>query len=154
MLRSYASPRAAVTLCLDSKQMPLLETRIRLDAEFDHLGMLKTVVDWTVSDHDLSTLRSFASYLRERFDALGLEGVNWRPEIFDPEAEISGITDTYRPMGGCRMGIDPRQNVVDPNLTVHRIQISRSQPLQSTRPAEAPTPASPPCRSQCAWQTA
>jgi len=119
--RRYASPRADVTLCLDSEQMPLPETRIRLDDELDHLGMPRTVVDWTVSDHDLATLRTFAIYLREKFDALGLEGVNWRPEIFDPEAEISGITDTYHPMGGCRMGTDPRESVVDPNLTVHGI---------------------------------
>jgi choline dehydrogenase-like flavoprotein len=119
--RRYASARAAVTLCLDSEQMPLADTRIRLDDELDHLGMPKTVVDWTVSEPDLKTLRTFAAYLRDRFDELGLVGVNWSPEIFDPAAEITGITDTYHPMGGCRMGTDPRESVVDPNLTVHGI---------------------------------
>jgi choline dehydrogenase-like flavoprotein len=119
--RRFASPRAAVTLCLDSEQLPLADTRIRLDDELDHLGMPKTVVDWTVSGADLKTLRTFARFLRERFAALSIEGVEWRPEIFDDAAEVTGITDTYHPMGGCRMGTDPRESVVDPNLTVHGI---------------------------------
>jgi choline dehydrogenase-like flavoprotein len=60
-------------------------------------------------------------YLRERFAALSIDGVEWRPEIFDESAEITGITDTFHPMGGCRMGTDPRESVVDSNLTVHGI---------------------------------
>ena len=119
--RRHASAGAAVTLCLDSEQLPLADTRIRLDDDLDSLGMPKTVVDWTVSDADLNTLRTFAAFLRERFAALSIQGVEWRPEIFDERAEITGITDTYHPMGGCRMGTGPRQSVVDPNLTVHGI---------------------------------
>jgi choline dehydrogenase-like flavoprotein len=119
--RRHASPRAAVTLCLNSEQLPLADTRIRLDDDLDHLGMPKTVVDWTISDADLITLRTFAAFLRERFSALSISGIEWRPEIFDESAEITGITDTFHPMGGCRMGTDPRESVVDSNLTVHGI---------------------------------
>jgi choline dehydrogenase-like flavoprotein len=119
--RRHASPHAAVMLCLNSEQLPLADTRIRLDDDLDHLGMPKTVVDWTVSNTDLTTLRTFAAYLRERFAALSINGVEWRPEIFDESAEITGITDTFHPMGGCRMGTDPRESVVDSNLTVHGI---------------------------------
>jgi choline dehydrogenase-like flavoprotein len=119
--RRYASPNAAVTLCLDSEQLPLADTRIRLDEELDALGMPRTVVDWAVSEADLSTLRTFARFLRVRFERLAIQGVNWRPEIFDETAEITGITDTYHPMGGCRMGTDPRTSVVDPDLTVHGV---------------------------------
>lgn len=120
--RRHATPNATVNLCLDSEQLPLADTRIRLDEDLDHLGMPKTVVDWTVSDADLKTLRAFAAYLRERFAALSIDGVKWRPEIFDGEAEMTGITDTFHPMGGCRMGTDPRQSVVDGDLTVHGIE--------------------------------
>jgi choline dehydrogenase-like flavoprotein len=119
--RRHASSRAAVTLCLDSEQLPLADTRIRLDDDLDALGMPKTVVDWTVSDADLKTLRTFAAYLREHFAELSIRGVEWRPEIFDDSAEITGITDTYHPMGGCRMGTDPHESVVDSNLAVHGI---------------------------------
>jgi choline dehydrogenase-like flavoprotein len=119
--RRHASSGAAVMLCLDSEQLPLADTRIRLDEQLDHLGMPKTVVDWTVSEHDLKTLRTFARYLREQFTALSISGIEWRPEIFDDSAEITGITDTFHPMGGCRMGTDPRESVVDSNLTVHGI---------------------------------
>ncbi len=119
--RRHASSGATVDLCIDSEQLPQADTRIRLDEELDHLGMPKTVVDWTVSQHDLKTLRTFARFLRERFHALSIQGIEWRPEIFDESAEITGITDTYHPMGGCRMGIDPRESVVDSNLTVHGI---------------------------------
>ena len=45
--------------------------------------------------------------------ALSISGVEWRPEIFDESAEITGITDTFHAMGGCRMGTDPRESVVD-----------------------------------------
>jgi choline dehydrogenase-like flavoprotein len=119
--RRHVSPHAAVMLCLNSEQLPLVDTRIRLDDDLDHLDMPKTVVDWTVSDGDLTTLRIFAAFLRERFAALSISGVEWRPEIFDKSAEITGITDTFHPMGGCRMGTDPRTSVVDSNLTVHGI---------------------------------
>jgi choline dehydrogenase-like flavoprotein len=119
--RRYVSPRAAVMLCLNSEQLPLADTRIRLDDDLDPLGMPKTVVDWTVSDADLTTLRTFAAFLRERFAALSISGVEWRSKIFDESAEITGIRDTFHPMGGCRMGIDPRESVVDSNLTVHGI---------------------------------
>ncbi|MEO7028876.1 MAG: GMC family oxidoreductase [Acidobacteriaceae bacterium] len=119
--RRHASTGAAVMLCLDSEQLPLADTRIRLDDDLDPLGMRKTVVDWTVSEPDLKTLRTFAAHLRERFTALSMEGINWRPEIFDESAEITGITDTFHPMGGCRMGTDPRASVVDGDLTVHGI---------------------------------
>jgi len=119
--RRHASPRAAVTLCLDSEQLPLADTRIRLADDVDILGLPKTVVDWTVSDPDLATMRTFAAFLRERFAALSISGVEWRPAIFDKSAEITGITDTFHPMGGCRMGTSPRESVVDSNLTVHGI---------------------------------
>ena len=119
--RRHASPGAAVMLCLDCGQLPLADTRIRLDNDLDHLGMPKTVVDWTVSDADLATLRTFAAFLRERFAALSISGVEWRPEIFDESAEITGITDTFHAMGGCRMGTDSRESVVDSDLTVHGI---------------------------------
>jgi choline dehydrogenase-like flavoprotein len=119
--RRYASPRAAAMLCLNSEQLPLADTCIRLDDDLDPLGMPKTVVDWTVSDADLTTLRRFAAFLRKRFAALAISGIEWRPEIFDESAEITGITDTFHPMGGCCMGTDPRESVVDSNLTVHGI---------------------------------
>jgi choline dehydrogenase-like flavoprotein len=119
--RRHASPSAAVMLCLDSEQLPLADTRIYLDDDLDPFGMPKAVVDWTISDADLTTLRRFAKFLRERFAALSIGGVEWRPEIFDQSAEITGITDTFHPMGGCRMGTDPRASVVDSNLTVHGI---------------------------------
>lgn len=119
--RRHASPRAEVMLCVNSEQLPLADMRIRLDDELDHLEMPRTVVDWTVSDADQTTLRIFAAFLRERFAALAISGIEWRPEIFDGSAEITGVTDTYHPMGGCRMGADPRESVVDPNLTVHGI---------------------------------
>jgi choline dehydrogenase-like flavoprotein len=119
--RRHASPKADVMLNLDSGQLPLADTRIRLDDDLDHLDMPKTVVDWTVSETDVTTLRRFAGFLHDRFAALGLSGVEWRPEIFDASAEITGITDTFHPMGGCRMGTDPSESVVDANLTVHGI---------------------------------
>jgi choline dehydrogenase-like flavoprotein len=119
--RRHASPRAAVMLCLDTGQLPLADTRIRVADDLDDLGMPKAIVDWTVSDTDLTTLRRFAAFLRDRFAALSISGIEWRPELFDESAEITGITDTFHPMGGCRMGMDPRESVVDSNLTVHGI---------------------------------
>ena len=119
--RRHASSSAVVNLCLDSEQLPLADTRIRLGEDLDHLGMPKTVADWTISDFDRKTLRTFATYLRDRFAELKIQGIEWRPEVFDENAEITGITDTFHPMGGCRMGTDARESVVDANLTVHGI---------------------------------
>lgn len=120
--RRFVSPRATVTLRLDSEQLPRPEVRIRIDrASTDHLGLPRTVVDWSISPAETATLRHFAAWLRERFAAVGLSPISWRPELFEQDAELTGITDTYHPMGGARMGTDPRSSVVDPDLTVHGV---------------------------------
>lgn len=54
--RRHASPSATVMLCLDSEQLPLADTCIRLDDDFDPLGMPKAVVDFGLTVHGISNL--------------------------------------------------------------------------------------------------
>lgn len=120
--RRPASKAAVVNLCIDSEQLPLASTRVRLSDEVDAFRMPKAIVDWDVSAEDLSTIRRFGKYLRENFAPLLPEGFRWNEEIFDETREVNNITDTLHPMGGCRMGTDPRTSVVDAELRVHGIR--------------------------------
>jgi choline dehydrogenase-like flavoprotein len=120
--RRYVSTRATVTLRIDTEQLPRSNTRIRLDETPDSLGVPRTVVDWSFGAEEVITIRTFAAWLRERLAPPVLAPIDWRSELFEESTELRGITDTYHPMGGARMGNDPRVSVVDPDLKVHAVE--------------------------------
>jgi choline dehydrogenase-like flavoprotein len=78
------------------------------------------VVAWRVSEDETETLRRFGRFLREAMPRAGSGELDWPAEL-DGDGPLTGVTDTYHPMGGLPMGIDPAQSVVDPELRVHGI---------------------------------
>jgi choline dehydrogenase-like flavoprotein len=118
--RRFVSDKAVVKLQMNVAQ-DVVASRVGLSEERDAFGMPLAVVDWRVSDAEIRTLRGFAGYLRERFEAMRLVGVEWVPEMFSDVAVPPGMDDARHPMGGARMGVDARTSVVDAELRVHGV---------------------------------
>jgi choline dehydrogenase-like flavoprotein len=95
-------------------------SRVLLGEERDAFGLPEVVVDWRVSEQELGTMHRYATHLRERFEAMGLTGVEWAPGMLDDGAMV-GIEDARHAMGGACMGTDPRTSVVDAEMRVHGV---------------------------------
>ena len=119
--RRFVSEDATVKLQFNVAQDMPSGSRVMLGDEIDACGMPRVVVDWRVTENELATLRKYAGYLRERFEAAGLRGIEWMPEMFEADVALPGIEDARHAMGGACMGVDPRSSVVDAELTVHGV---------------------------------
>lgn len=118
--RRELSSRAIMRLNIDLEQDPNTNNHIALSDEKDALGLRKASVHWQINEQEYATVRKFTSIVRERLRAAGLPEFEWDDRITNG-AEIT-LADTYHPMGGLRMGINPRESVVDTNLLVHGTQ--------------------------------
>jgi choline dehydrogenase-like flavoprotein len=121
--RRVYSPRALVTLHIDTEQRPTAKSCLRLSNQsLDRLNMPKAVVDWRVSAEELDTIRKYAEFLRHEFVRIGLVGIDWFPDLVSGNDDgVRGLRDTNHLMGGTIMGTDPSQSVVDTDLRVHGI---------------------------------
>jgi len=118
--RRYISRHAAVTLRLNVDQQLRPDSRITLSSERDDLGMPLVLLDWKISPAEIQTLRRFATHLRSQLTTLDPIAMEWNQALFDDATPLT-LEDVFHPMGGARMGTDPRISVVDSNLTVHNI---------------------------------
>jgi choline dehydrogenase-like flavoprotein len=94
------------------EQRPREENQIRLDPETtdDHGNPVPEVV-WSLSDYERRTLERANEIQREILTELGVD-IGWSvgPENTGP---------AYHHMGTTRMGTDPAESVVDPQLRTH-----------------------------------
>jgi len=119
--RRYVSDDATVKLYLNAAQDAPSDSRITLRERLDVHGVPLAVVDWRVSEREVRTLRRFAGWLREQFDAQGLTGIAWDEALLAEEGSLVGLDDARHAMGGACMGSDPRSSVVDAELAVHGV---------------------------------
>jgi len=119
--RRRVSGDALVKLQLNLAQDSPSRSRIRLSGEVDAFGVPQAAVDWRVSGNELATVRGFAIWLKERFGALGVEGFEWAPEVFEAGARLPELDDARHAMGGACMGNDADESVVDAELTVRGV---------------------------------
>jgi choline dehydrogenase-like flavoprotein len=120
--RRSVSEETIVRLQMNAAQDAPSESRITLSEDLDAFGMPLPVVDWRISEHEVSTLRRFAGHLREQFSRLNIGSFEWVPELFAGEGPLRKVADARHSMGGACMGVDPRTSVVDPDLTVHGVE--------------------------------
>jgi choline dehydrogenase-like flavoprotein len=120
--RRFVSKSAVVKLQFNVAQDVATASRIMLGEACDANGVPQAVVDWRVSEGEVESLRGYAGYLKERFEAMGLTGVEWVPGMFARGEALAGLEDARHAMGGARMGADPRSSVVDAELRVHGVE--------------------------------
>jgi choline dehydrogenase-like flavoprotein len=118
--RRAVSTRAVVRLNIDMEQAATPSNRIRLSDNLDALGLRKAIVDWRVSNAEYETARRFARIIKQQLEAAGFAGLDWTPGLLD--GLQPALVDSYHPMGGLRMGVDPATSVVDTNLKVHGVK--------------------------------
>jgi choline dehydrogenase-like flavoprotein len=119
--RRRVSDDAVVKLQLNLAQDTPSRSRIRLSGELDAFGVPQASVDWRVTANELATVRGFATWLKERFAGLGIEGIEWVPEVFEAGGKVPGMDDARHAMGGACMGNDADESVVDSELTVRGV---------------------------------
>ena len=114
--RRAVSARAAVSLHVDLEQPGRAEDRVMLSETRDGLGLPRAAVHWRVGAEERATAGRFARALRESMRGAGFPEARWWAE------DALRFADTYHPMGGLRMGTDPRTSVVDAELRVHGLE--------------------------------
>jgi choline dehydrogenase-like flavoprotein len=119
--RRFVSSNARVQLVINVAQDAPALSRISLDenADADGTAKTKTIVEWHISQNELSTLRKFAGHLKDQLGAL--DGMQWSAELEEGTVPKS-LDDARHAMGGACMGNDARSSVVDSDLCVHGVE--------------------------------
>jgi choline dehydrogenase-like flavoprotein len=120
--RRAVSARAGVYLHIDMEQVPRAECRIRLADIRDALGQRKAIVDWRIGEQERDTARRYAHVVRGELERVGIGSLTWASGVLEGDAASIPMVDTFHPMGGLRMGEDPRSSVVDRDLKLHGVE--------------------------------
>jgi len=119
--RAYNPPGSRITLRVHCEQEPTSKSSITLCGERDPLGLLRTSLDWRISDRELDTIQQYV-----QMAAKSLAGVVRTAPDADLLASsadfLSRCDDSNHHMGGMRMSSSPEDGVVDPNLRLHGIR--------------------------------
>ena len=117
--RAYIAPDTRIELGVHCEQPPTSASTVTLSAERDRLGMLRTRLDWQVSELELASIRTCVAVAAQSL--AGVAHVLPDPELMT-EAFRAKCGDGYHHMGGMRMAHSPADGVVDPNLKLHGMQ--------------------------------
>lgn len=119
--RRWCPSNAEITLSIDTEQQPNPESRIRLSANLDAMGMAKAIVQWQWGEPERRTFAAYRQLFNQQWQAWDGGQISWN-ESFEPDSGWEkGVKDIYHLMGGTRMTSDPHKGIVDPSLEVHGI---------------------------------
>lgn len=118
-----AHPQGRYLLTYHAEETPSPQSRITLGKETDSFGMPRAVIDLRISDRDVQSVIDSHVVLGEKLQANGLGRLEF---LYPPEQLAERVRSEpphgYHQVGTTRMGTDPAQSVVDPNLKVHGIE--------------------------------
>ena len=115
-------PKASIySLEFNSEQEPNRDSRIRLLAERDQLGMQRISVDWRPTSGDLRTAREAVRALAEDLEASGCGHLLHDPDAVETHALRDGTLGGHH-IGITRMAASPSQGVVDADCRVHGLR--------------------------------
>jgi len=103
-----------------SEQTPNPESRVRLNAMRDRLGVPMVDLDWRLVDADRATVREGVRLLAAACASAGVGRVSL-PADLDDAPSVDGIGGGWHQMGTTRMATDPRLGVVDTHCRVHGV---------------------------------
>ena len=117
-----------VTLKVDIwiEQLPHWENRVTLSEKRDKLGVPMARIEWHKTDSEERTFQACMARLDSYWKRNSLSEcstISWLPGTRDrSEAIINRAGDLIHPSGSTRMGLDPRESVVDPELRTHSVK--------------------------------
>jgi choline dehydrogenase-like flavoprotein len=107
------------------EQLPHWENRITLSEQRDPLGVPMARIEWRKTDSDERTFQANIARLASYWERSGLSkysSISWVPGARDGSVPvISQANDLLHPSGSTRMGLDPSESVLDPNLRTHHV---------------------------------
>jgi choline dehydrogenase-like flavoprotein len=110
------------TLHYHAEQLPNPESRIVLTDEVDRHGLPRVSIDFRFSDQDTRSVVESHRLLDTALQANKIGHLEyWYPPEQLQERVMELATDGHHQVGVTRMGDDPRDSVVDPNLKVHGV---------------------------------
>lgn len=117
----FVPPEVELKLMVCVEQLPQWSNRIRLSHARDRLGCPRTFLEWTPMPSDEMTFRSMIENIAAYWAQAGFNKVC--PLAFTPGAStiIARAEACAHPSGSTRMGTDPTQSVVGPDLHCHAI---------------------------------
>jgi len=120
--RGEAPKWKEIMLAVHAEQSPAGRSQIRLCSERDELGLLRTELDWQISDAELHTVREYTRVATEVFARTGLGKISAPRGFFTDDTVLRSFCgDSFHHMGGTRMSTTPADGVVAPDLRLHGI---------------------------------
>jgi choline dehydrogenase-like flavoprotein len=115
-------PLSSAAVVVDVEQAPNPDSRVRLLAERDSLGLPKAQLCWRLTDQEQRTAEYFTRALGTELLRLGLGRMRLDPWLSErSESSVANLEETFHQMGTTRMSADPSEGVVDPHCRVHEI---------------------------------
>ena len=118
-----ANNRGEYALHYHAEQAPQHESRIQLSNEKDAYGIPRALIDLRFSDQDVDSVIRSHRLLDRALRANGIGDLRfWYPEDKLRDRVWEQASDGYHQVGSVRMGVNPADSVVDPNLKVHGLR--------------------------------
>ena len=118
--RAYVPHDARIELGIHCEQPPEGASSITLAETRDQLGMLRTRIDWHVSDLEIASIRTCVDLAAQSLQKIA--NVIPDPDLIHPDRFRAKCGDGYHHMGGMRMSVSPNKGVVDLDLKLHGIE--------------------------------
>ena len=113
--RVYNPPGGQMTLRVHCEQEPLSASSISLADTRDSLGLLRTRLDWRISDRELDTIRKYVAVAQRSLASLARLTLD--ADLMSGNSTfLAKCDDSNHHMGGMRMAASASDGVVDPNL--------------------------------------
>jgi choline dehydrogenase-like flavoprotein len=114
--RIYNPPDGQILFRVHCEQEPLSKSTITLANGRDSLGMLRTRLDWQISEREIDTIRKFVPIVQQSLSSLARLTPDVDLTAGNDAAFIAKCDDSNHHMGGMRMATSPADGVVDPDL--------------------------------------
>jgi choline dehydrogenase-like flavoprotein/diketogulonate reductase-like aldo/keto reductase len=109
-------------LTVHCEQSPHSDSTITLADERDAVGMLRTRLDWKISDREIASLRTYVKIAAQTFAAKGFARLRIPERFFEDNTLVRSMCgDSNHHMATTRMAVSASQGIVDADLKLHGV---------------------------------